>query len=145
MSLDTALAFSLHWEGGATITEDPSDPGGLTKYGISKRAHPTVDIRNLTEADAKAIYQTDYWDKAGCGELGEPLDMLVFDAAVNVGVSRAVNWLLQSRNTALPEQTFMGLRETYYKALAQQKPAMAKYLKGWLNRCAALRKAANIP
>jgi len=39
----------LRREGGAKLTKDPDDPGGVTKYGISKRSNPDVDVENLTE------------------------------------------------------------------------------------------------
>mgnify|MGYP003149201708 FL=1 len=51
----------LHREGGAKITRDPDDPGGLTKFGISKRSNPDVDIENLSEDDAVLIYLEKYW------------------------------------------------------------------------------------
>ena len=51
MSFNHALALVLSLEG---IGNDSHDPGGETKYGISKRAYPDLDIANLTEEDAKA-------------------------------------------------------------------------------------------
>ena len=41
-----ALQFALKWEGGDKYTNDPIDPGGETKYGISKRAYPDIDIKS---------------------------------------------------------------------------------------------------
>ena len=41
-------------EGG--YVNDPDDPGGETKYGISKRSYPALDIKNLTVEQATAIY-----------------------------------------------------------------------------------------
>ena len=40
---ERAIDKTLAWEGG--YVNDPKDPGGETKYGISKRAHPDVDIK----------------------------------------------------------------------------------------------------
>ena len=37
----------LHHEGG--YVNDPKDPGGETNFGIAKRSHPDVDIKNLTK------------------------------------------------------------------------------------------------
>lgn len=90
MTFDEALPIILRFEGGATITDDPRDPGGLTKYGISQRAFPTLDIRNLTEAGAAAIYRREYWDRAKCDSLPSHLRLVVFDMAVNMGVGKAV-------------------------------------------------------
>lgn len=78
-------------EGG--YVHDPRDPGGETKYGISKRAYPGLDIASLTVADAKTIYQHDYWTKIAGDSLPPPVALVVFDAAVNSGVDRAAKWL----------------------------------------------------
>ena len=89
-----AFAIVIGEEGG--FTDDAADPGGATKYGISHAAYPNLDIANLTLADAQAIYQRDYWDRIG-GDLLDPrLALIVFDAAVNNGISRAGMWLQQA-------------------------------------------------
>ena len=51
----------LEHEGG--YVNDPKDLGGETKYGITKRFYPDVDIKNLTVEQAKEIYKKDYWDR----------------------------------------------------------------------------------
>ncbi|MBK8754113.1 MAG: hypothetical protein IPL99_21800 [Candidatus Competibacteraceae bacterium] len=43
------------------LSNDPHDPGGLTKYGISHRSYPNLNIAGLTLADAEGIYHRDYW------------------------------------------------------------------------------------
>ncbi len=53
-NFEGALKFTLSWKGG--LVNDPNDPGGETKYGISKRAYPELDIANLTLEQAKGIY-----------------------------------------------------------------------------------------
>ena len=74
-------------------TNNPVDPGGETKYGISKRAHPNEDIKNLTPERALAIYDEEYWTKAGCDSIPFPLNVVVFDSAVNCGVGMSRLWL----------------------------------------------------
>lgn len=69
------------------------DEGGLTKWGISKNANPDVDIANLTRAQAKAIYKARYWDPVRCDDMAWPLNLCVFDAAVNQGVGPAARML----------------------------------------------------
>ena len=44
MSFDKAFQITVGVEGG--YVNDPADPGGETRYGISKRAHPDVDIKS---------------------------------------------------------------------------------------------------
>ena len=56
---NNAWDLLMELEGG--IVDNPDDPGGLTKWGISQRSHPDVDITNLTEEGAKAIYKENYW------------------------------------------------------------------------------------
>jgi lysozyme family protein len=85
-------------EGG--YVNDSRDPGSETKYGISKRAYPQIDIKTLTLADAKAIYKRDYWDRAQCDQLPSQLAYLVFDAAVNSGIGQAIRFLQRSVGTA---------------------------------------------
>ena len=90
----SSLPFILRWEGG--YVNHPADPGGETKYGISKRSYPHLDIASLTLTDAKEIYWRDYWAKAGCDLCDPGLALVVFDAAVNNGVRQAVRWLQQA-------------------------------------------------
>ena len=59
MSFYIEIENVIKHEGG--YVNDPSDPGGETKYGISKKAYPKVDIKNLTLDDAIEIYKDDYW------------------------------------------------------------------------------------
>lgn len=87
----TALHLILEHEGG--YVNHPKDPGGETNYGISKRAYPDVDIKNLTPELAGEIYHKDYWCVVGCDELPAPVALMVFDASVNLGVGRAARQL----------------------------------------------------
>ena len=64
-----------------------------TNYGISAASYPGTDIEHLTLDAAAALYRRDYWDRIHGDELPPPLALLVFDAAVNNGVGRAVRWL----------------------------------------------------
>jgi lysozyme family protein len=77
----------------AGYVDDPDDPGGETKYGVSKRAYPNEDIKNMTLDRAKLLFKCDYWDKCRCDDIPSPLDTYVFDAAVNQGVGAAIRLL----------------------------------------------------
>lgn len=85
---DECLKVILDLEG--EPTNDPRDPGGLTKFGISKRSHPNVDILGLTMEEAADIYRREYWNPIHGDALPTGIDLLVFDAAVNQGVKPAV-------------------------------------------------------
>lgn len=88
-TFERALLFVLAQEGG--YVNDLHDPGGETRYGISKRQYPAEDIRNLTVERARELYRRDYWDKNRCNELPAHMALAVFDAAVNGGAP--IRWL----------------------------------------------------
>ena len=87
MSFSSVIEMVLHHEGG--YVNHPSDPGGETKYGISKRAYPDIDIINITEEDAGEIYFRDYWSKIKGEDLPSGVACVVMDYGVNSGISRA--------------------------------------------------------
>ena len=67
----------------------PNDSGGETKFGISKRAHPELDIRSLTEAEARVIYHDEYWLPSRVEEMPDRIRPLYFDMCVNHGLTSA--------------------------------------------------------
>ena len=82
----------LSHEGG--YRNRPSDPGGATKYGISARSYPQLDIPRLTRDEAISIYKRDWWDAYGYARIGNRLlRVKVFDLAVNIGPGRAHRFL----------------------------------------------------
>jgi len=91
MTFDDAFARTINHEGG--YTEGKDDPGGETKFGLSKRAYPQRNIAALTLADARAVYLRDYWGPAGCDAVPDDIKADLFDAAVNSGVRAAVKLL----------------------------------------------------
>ena len=88
-----SLEFVLAMEGG--YVNDPHDPGGATKYGISHRAYPHLNIEALTLDDARTIYLRDYWLGSGAkvAAISPELAMIMFDTAVNMGVSTSIRLL----------------------------------------------------
>ena len=99
MNFDIAFAKLIGHEGG--YTSNPKDPGGETKFGISKRSYPAVDIADLTVDDAKAIYKHDFWDRAQCDRLPPDLAFQVFDGAVNSGIGNSIRWLQEAAGVAV--------------------------------------------
>lgn len=83
MHFDEAFERVIGHEGG--YVNDPADRGGETKFGISRRAYPQINIAALTLADAKTIYRRDYWDLCACAAMPRELALAVFDLAVNAG------------------------------------------------------------
>jgi len=99
MSFDIAFSKLIGHEGG--YVHDPRDPGGETKYGISKRSYPSLDIADLNLDDAKAIYKRDFWDRAQCDRLHPDLAFQVFDGAVNSGIGNSIRWLQEAGGVAV--------------------------------------------
>jgi hypothetical protein len=128
-----SIAFVLQKEGG--YVNNPNDPGGETKYGIAKASHPNVDIANLTREQATQIYYKEYWLPIGGDALPQPIALVVFDSAVNVGVTRALQWLDESGGNV---DTYLSLRQQYYEDLASANPRLDQFLTGWTARVQSL-------
>lgn len=118
---------------------DPHDPGGETKYGISQRAYPKLNIPNLSLGEALNIYYKDYWWVASGLEF--PLNVCVLDCAVNNGTKTAGQFL---QNCEKDWKKFIFQREQHYLALLQGKfktnPNRELYRKSWFQRLNNLKK-----
>ena len=141
----------------ATWEQDPDDPGGLTKFGIDQRSHPSADIKALTLEQAKQIYFLEDWLPTGAEHMPPGYGEVLFDIHLHGG--NGPQMLQQALNVLLPEdrqlsvdsiigvQTlqamhdegkaglveFLHTRDNRYRELAQ-KPKLAKFLDGWLAR-----------
>ncbi len=91
MNFDKAFEIIVGHEGG--LVDDPRDSGGLTKFGISKKSYPNLDIKSLTLSQAKSIYKRDFWDKCKCEQIKGELRLALFDMAVNQGPGTAIKTL----------------------------------------------------
>ena len=159
-AFDRAFAKLLVDEGG--YVNDPKDPGGETKYGISKRSYPKVDIKNLTVEQAKEIYYRDFWCTGPYASMAhEHLAEKVFNTAVNMGNSRGMRLLqeaanmlgakfvvgdpvgpktiavLNSMNGQKLLEQFRIEQANYYHSLVARRPTLGRFLKGWLRRAAS--------
>ena len=147
-----AVDLILSHEGG--YNNDPSDPGGETNYGISKRAFPQVDIKKLTRQQAIELYREHYWQRMKCDQLPSGTDLMAFDAAVQHGVVTAAK-LLQRAAGVHPDgvlgpitmaavtkigtcRELVAQRIALYGAL----PHFKTYGLGWGRRLAAIHERA---
>lgn len=149
------MPFIFEWEGG--YDNDPSDPGGETKYGIDKRSHPNEDIKNLTKERAEEIYWQSYWGKIKGDLLPKNVGEVCMNIAVNAGYGRAAKWLqtaigakvdgvigpatIEQANSVDANklaEALLDRTEEHYRSIAHG--SLAKFLKGWLNRNNSLRK-----
>jgi lysozyme family protein len=81
---NTAVALVLKHEKGYTSGLE-GDPGGETNFGISKRWHPDVDIKNLTSEGAADIYLKEYWKPYMEQEIDQRMANCALDCSVNQG------------------------------------------------------------
>lgn len=152
---EQAILKTLIHEGGSALTDDPDDRGGLTRYGISQRSYPDLDIRALTEDQAKAIYKRDYWDKVKGDQIADQqMAESIFDTAVNMGPRTAARLAqvaadiepadgiigpgslkaLHQTNTELFLAHFSLAKIARYAWICRKNPSQKKYLLGWVNR-----------
>ncbi len=149
-----AVAFVLEHEGG--YVDDADDAGGETKYGISRRSFPDVDIAGLTLEGAVAIYFEHFWRPEYDQIRDERLAVKVFDVAVNMGHARAHRILQYAINdgreraeritedgvigpvtlAAIEAEHRLSLyhRFLYWCEVQYREFGNEKYLTGWLNR-----------
>lgn len=170
-AFQASLPFILRWEGG--YVDHPADPGGATNKGVTQRVYdgwrtrqgmPARDVRQVTDDEVHAVYEAGYWVPPRCDLLGGPLDLVQFDTAVNMGVGRAVKMLQASLDCGVDGDfghgtrraaegcdvgaavaAYCDRREAFYRGLAESKPKLAVFLKGWMNRLNALRKEVGLP
>jgi lysozyme family protein len=158
-----ALARVLTHEGG--YTNNPSDPGGPTNYGITihdyrqyvKPDAGAADVRAMTIEEAKAIYRSRYWNAMRCDELPAGVDYCVFDYAVNSGTGRAPKVLqrvLGAPVTGRMDDATVKLAaahqaKTLIAAICDERLNFLQNLKtwpvfgkGWARRVAEVRAAA---
>ena len=150
-----AAARVLRDEG--AYVNDPQDAGGATKFGISQRQYPQLDVAALTAAQAVAIYYHDWWQRFDYGALPAETGAKLFNLAVNMGPQEAARCLqraLRACGVVVPEDGDLGpvtraaaagvataalgaaLRSeaaAHYRLVAAQSGSDA-FLRGWLNR-----------
>jgi lysozyme family protein len=160
---DRCLAEVLRLEGG--YADDPRDPGGQTKFGITRaslshalgRPASAEEVAVLSAEQAGLIYRQDYWTPIHCGDLPAGLDLVAFDAAVNMGAGTAARLLQDALGvepdgaigpktlaaaarspTAETVRAACTLRGDRYRGLA----GFAAFGAGWLSRVDAIEALA---
>lgn len=130
-----AMRFVLGQEGGYLSAEEAAkigDAGGETRWGISQKFNPQVNVATMELEQAKRIYRDRYWQPINGDNLPWPLALTVFDFAVNAGVAAALELLkILSDFNAYNEG-----RRAYYRSLKQ----FGVFGQGWLTRVDAIEK-----
>jgi hypothetical protein len=88
------------------------------------------------------IYWREYWQANHCGDMPPKMGEVFFNACVNCGRGRALKLLEWPGDKP---SVFLAKQDDFYRRLAQARPKSRKYLKGWLNRTADLRKHLSLP
>ena len=154
-NFDKSLQLLLKHEGGFVNHE--RDPGGMTNLGVTKSVYEEwlgyevdkQDMMKLTPEDVAPIYLNNYWIKANCDELPSGLDYVVFDWAVNSGVSRSSKGiqkccgaepdgvigpktlqLVLGQDTNFMVEKFKDVRQSFYEGLNH----FDVFGKGWTRR-----------
>lgn len=152
------LAVTLKHEGG--ISDNPSDPGGLTNKGITlmtlsnylSRPATREDLLKISSEDVQNIYKKFYWDKLSLDKVPTEkavLAFILFDQGVNTGVSRVqkrLSLLLKESDyekalavaisLPLPESLipFYIESQKHYTSIVKSNASLGIFLGGWLNR-----------
>jgi lysozyme family protein len=162
----------LKWEGG--FVDNPFDNGGPTNMGITHqvlarwRGVSSVsanEVKNLTKAEAVAIFKDRYWSTIKGTSLPIPIDLIVMDGAVNHGTGRMTMFLQEvlgvdqdgdigegtlsalAAQTATPGDLVklaIKLAERRKKLYVNHEDA-AHFLKGWRNRLNDVMSVALAP
>ena len=156
--------MDLVFEAEGIGSDDPLDRGGLTRFGISQRAHSEVDLAALDKDGAEAIYALSYYSPLKIAQfVFAPTAMSLFLFGVNTGVREAGKRLqfalngigkplaadgiigpatVSAANSVRPILLFDRFQEEqreFYRSLVEKDPSQRKWLKGWYNRIGRVR------
>lgn len=168
---ETALQFVLKWEG-STFTNDPDDRGGATRFGVTQRVYDGFrqrrgqalqSVKFISMDEVRAIYSRGYWAPVHGDRMPPPLDLVLFDTGVLMGVGRAARFLQQALGVAVDgaigprtlaalqnaggpavARKVLALRDARLRRIVENDPSQGKFLRGWLNRLSDLRRAAGV-
>jgi len=97
-SFNEAFDFLIKSNVEGVLSDLKDDPGGITKYGISSKQFPNLDIPNLTKEKAKILYHKHYWDDDYDNIQNQNITNKIFLAIINMGAAKAHHILQQSLN-----------------------------------------------
>lgn len=109
-------------------------------FGINQKAHPEVNVKNLTKDQATQIYKKQYWEAIGGDKLAPDVALMAMDAAVNQGVDFAKKIIKDADGDV---NAMAQMRRDKYDALVKANPSLyGSNAKGWANRVNDAEKQA---
>jgi len=158
--IDNSFRRIMTWEGGGRYHEVAGDAGGGTKWGVSQRQYPELNIEGLSRDRALLIFEDDYWNKVKADLLPRGIRHDVVDFAFNSGPLRAKVRLQRAANIALGHARiaedgqigpmtlaavnaanttrmltiYRALRVAFLVGIVERRPDQGKFLYGWLRR-----------
>lgn len=164
-NFEECMEITARWEGG--FVNDPHDPGGATKYGITihtltswRRAPQTpADVLALTKDEALAIYKAWYWKPVMAEAAPAGVDLVLFDCAVNSGPGRSVKivqdilgvkvdglmgMVTMDAILAADAKTLINDAIAMRLAFLRGLRGWSRFGRGWKNRCLDVRDEALI-
>ena len=147
MTFSLAVARTIEREGG--FTNDPLDPGGATRYGITlttlslwKRKPASVeDVKKLSVNEAVRIYKALWWDAMGLDALPPKIAAVVFDAGVLFGqhtAAAALQKTLVNLGASLEVDGHIGPKTANAAGLVSPKLFFPAYVGTLLDRINAI-------
>ncbi len=140
-------------EGGSKVTNDPSDGGGRTQYGISERSNPEAwKDGKVTEAEAREIYFNKYVKGPKFDLVLDPkLQAQLIDFGVTSGPMVAIMklqgvlglkvdgvigpiTLTKINTTTNLNNLLLSERIKMICKIVSKDTTQIKYLNGWINR-----------
>lgn len=160
-----AVNYVLANEG--QLVDNRNDHGGVTNFGITlpmltsfrQRQCSDADIINLTELEAKRIYEMVFWNKLSISGLNQAIATAILDVAVNNGQTVAIKLAqhclgpaimpdgligidtLNALDKVKPElfiSSYVGMLQDRYVDLCVNATNQIVFLKGWLRRARRL-------
>lgn len=159
---DAIISHIFEAEGGDKFTNDPSDAGGPTKFGITQdtlaahRGHPVTaeDVKNLQEPEARDIAYARYIVKPGFARINDPgLRYALVDFSYLFGADDSIPALQEIVGTAADGQLgpktaaaansaelrhvinmLAVKRVKLHASRVVQNESQLRFLRGWVNR-----------
>ncbi len=153
--LNKVINFIMKELEGYTETSIPEDTGGVTKYGISQKWNPDVDVHSLTYEEAVKIYEQKI-KHFNIHKLPYDIGLFLAQWGWLCGYGTAIKYvqvaLKLSCDGILGTHTyneiiscykmdskpilklFINLYEANITAVVTKNPIQKKFYKGWINR-----------